>query len=158
MANGDVKVKEIQLLELYYDSYDRFMYSTKHLMYRFNSLFYQKEREAEHLARMISDHLNIAQQKYVHAKVDYEGALNKSGGPDKDEVMYRQQAFEMYKHIYEKATMYAELAKNLYQNIHRELDRVNQLTTLNLFKLEDSNEYGKSFLKKAITALKEYSQ
>lgn len=158
MANSDVKVKEIQLLESYSNTYNRFMESTIHMTYRFYNLFGQKDDQARELERKIQNHLNIAQQKYVHAKVDYEAALKKNGGPDENEVMHRKQAMEMYKQIYEKAQNYAESAKKLYQNIHGETDRARWMTNRHRNKLEKSKEDGNNFLKKAIAALNEYTE
>ena len=147
MANTDVKVREIRLLESYSTTYNRFMESTIHMLYRFRNLFTQKDDQARDLERKIQDHLNIAQQKYVHAKNDYEAALKKNGD---------QQAMEMYKQLHEKAKKYAESAKKLYQNIHGETDRVIWMTNRQREKLEKSKEEGDIFLKKAIAALKEY--
>lgn len=158
MANSDVKVKEIRLLESYSNTYNRFMESTIQMTYRFRNLFVQKGDEARDLERKIQEHLNIAQQKYTHAKNDYEAALKKNGGPDENEVMHRQQAMEMYKQVYEKAKKYAESAKKLYQNIHGETDRAIWMTIQQRNKLEKSKEEGDNFLKKAIDALNEYRQ
>ena len=158
MANSDVKVKEIQLLELYSNSYDKFMESTIQMTYRFRNLFVQKGDQARDLERKIKDHLNIAQQKYAHAKDAYEAALKKNGGPDENEVRQREQAMEMYKKLYEKAKNYAESAKKLYQNIHGEVERAEWMTNRHRNKLEKSKEDGDNFLKKAIAALNDYTQ
>lgn len=158
MANSDVKVREIRLLESYSTTYNRFMESTIQMTYRFRTLFAQKDDQARELEHKIKDHLNIAQQKYVHAKNDLEAALKKNGGPDENEVRHRQQAVEMYKQVYEKAQKYAESAKKLYQNIHGEVERAEFMTNRHRNKLEKSKEDGDNFLKKAIAALNEYSQ
>lgn len=158
MANTDVKVREIRLLESYSQTYNRFMESTIAMTYRFRNLFANKDDEARELEHKIKDHLNIAQQKYVHAKNDLEAALKKNGGPDENEVRHRQQAVEMYKQLYEKAQKYAESAKKLYQNIHGEVERAEFMTNRHRNKLEKSKEDGDNFLKKAIAALNEYSQ
>lgn len=158
MAKSDVKVKEIQLLELYSDSYDRFMESTIQMTYRFRNLFAQKDDEARSLARRINDHLTIAQQKYVHAKTAYEASLKRNGGVDENELKHREQALQMYKHLYEKAQKYAESAQKLYQKIHEEVDRVEWMTNRQRKKIEQSKEEGENFLKKAIEALNEYKQ
>lgn len=158
MANSDVKVKEIRLLESYSTTYNRFMESTIQMLYRFRNLFAQKDDQARELERKIQEHLNIAHQKYVHAKVDFEAALKKNGGPDENEVMHRQQALEMYKQVYEKAKNYAESAKKLYQNIHGEVERAEFMTNRHRNKLEKSKEEGDNFLQKAIAALNEYRQ
>ena len=78
MANSDVKVKEIRLLESYSNTYNRLMESTIQMAYRFRNLFAQKDDQARDLEHKIKDHLNIAQQKYAHAKADYEAALKKN--------------------------------------------------------------------------------
>lgn len=158
MSNADVKVREIRLLESYSNAYNKFMESTIHMTYRFRDLFAQKDDQARDLERKIKDHLNIAQQKYAHAKADYEAALKKNGGPDENEVRHRQQAMEMYKQVYEKAQNYAESAKKIYQNLHGETDRVIWMTNRQRNKLENSKEEGDNFLKKAIAALNEYRQ
>ena len=158
MANSDVKVKEIRLLESYSNTYNRFMESTIHMAYRFRNLFAQKDDQARDLERKIQEHLNIAHQKYVHAKADYEASLKRGGGMDGNELRHRQQAMEMYKQIYEKAKKYAESAKKLYQNIHGEVERAEFMTNRHRNKLEKSKEEGDNFLKKAIAALNDYSQ
>lgn len=158
MANSDVKVKEIRLLESYSTTYNRFMESTIQMTYRFRNLFVQKGDEARDLEHKIQDHLNIAQQKYVHAKADYEASVKRGGGMDGNELRHRQQAMEMYKQVYEKAKKYAESAKKLYQNIHGEVERAEFMTNRHRNKLEKSKEDGDNFLKKAIAALNDYTQ
>ena len=158
MANSDVKVKEIRLLESYSTTYNRFMESTIQMTYRFRNLFAQKDDQARDLEHKIKDHLNIAQQKLTHAKNAYEAALKKNGGPDEKEVMQCQQAVQMYKQLYEKAKNYAESAKKLYQNIHGEVERAEWMTNRHRNKLEKSKEDGDNFLKKAIAALNDYTQ
>ena len=101
---------------------------------------------------------NIAQQKYAHAKADYEASLKRGGGMDGKELRQREQALQMYKQLYEKAQKYAESAKKMYQNIHGETDRVIWMTTRQRDKLEKSKEEGDNFLKKAIAALNEYTE
>ena len=158
MANNDVQVREIRLLESYSTAYNRFMESTIHMSYRFESLFHQKSDEAHELKSKIERHLSIAQQKYAHAKNDYEASLKKNGGPNENEVMHRQRAMEMYKQLYQKAQNYAESAKKLYQNIHGETDRAIWMSKQQRNKLEKSKEDGDNFLKKAISALNDYSK
>lgn len=158
MANSDVKVREIRLLESYSQAYNRFMESTIQMTYRFRNLFAQKDDQARDLEHKIKDHLNIAQQKLAHAKADYEASL-RSGRKDGDnELRHREQALEKYKQLYEKAQKYAESAKKLYQNIHGETDRVIWMTNRHRDKLEKSKEEGDNFLKKAIAALNEYTE
>ena len=94
MANSDVKVREIRLLESYSQTYNKFMESTIQLTYRFRNLFAQKDDEARDLERKIKDHLNIAQQKLAHAKADYEASLKRGGGIDGQELAHREQALE----------------------------------------------------------------
>mgnify|MGYP007013902702 FL=1 len=158
MANSDVKVKEIRLLESYSNAYNKFMESTIHMTYRFRDLFAQKDDQARELEHKIKDHLNIAQQKYAHAKADYEASVKRGGGMDGNELRQRKQAMEMYKQVYEKAQNYAESAKKIYQNLHGETDRVIWMTNRQRNKLENSKEEGDNFLKKAIAALNEYRQ
>lgn len=158
MANSDVKVREIRLLESYSQTYDKFMESTIQMTYRFRNLFAQKDDEARDLERKIKDHLNIAQQKLAHAKADYEASLKRGGGMDGNELAHRQQALEKYKALFDKAQKYAESAKKLYQNIHGETDRVIWMTNRQRNKLEKSKEDGDNFLKKAIAALNEYTK
>lgn len=158
MANSDVKVKEIRLLESYSNTYNRFMESTIQMTYRFRNLFAQKDDQARDLERKIKDHLNIAQQKYAHAKAEYEASVKRGGGIDGNELRHRQQALEMYKKLYEKAQNYAESAKKLYQNIHGETDRAIWMSIQQRNKLEKSKEEGDNFLKKAIAALNNYTQ
>lgn len=158
MANSDVKVKEIRLLESYSTTYNRFMESTIQMTYRFRNLFAQKDDQARDLERKIQEHLNIAQQKYAHAKADYEASLKRGGGMDGNELRHREQAMEMYKQLYEKAKKYAESAKKLYQNIHGEVERAEWMTNRHRNKLEKSKEDGDNFLKKAIAALNDYTQ
>ena len=49
MANADVKVREIRLLESYSQAYNRFMESTIQMTYRFRNLFAQKDDQAREL-------------------------------------------------------------------------------------------------------------
>ena len=158
MANGDVKVREVRLLESYSTAYNRFMESTIQMTYRFRNLFAQKDDQARELEHKIKDHLNIAQQKYTHAKTAYEASLKSGRDDGGNELRGREQALQMYKQLYEKAQKYAESAKKLYQNIHGETDRVIRMTILQRNKLEKSKEEGENFLNKAISALNEYRQ
>lgn len=158
MANTDVKVREVRLLESYSTAYSNFMQATIHMTFRFRTLFEQKDDQARELKRKIDDHLNIAQQKLAHAKADYEASLKRGGGMDGQELAHREQALEYYKNLYKKAQNYVESAKKLYQNIHGETDRVIRMTVLQRNKLEKSKEEGENFLNKAISALNEYRQ
>ena len=158
MANGDVKVREVRLLESYSTAYNRFMESTIQMTYRFRNLFAQKDDQARELEHKIKDHLNIAQQKYTHAKTAYEASLKSGRDDGGNELRGREQALQMYKQRYEKAQKYAESAKKLYQNIHGEFERVEWMTNRQRHKLENSRDEGNNFLKKAIDALNEYKQ
>lgn len=158
MANTDVKVREIRLLESYSQTYNRFMDATIHMTFRFRTLFAQKDDEARDLERKIKEHLNIAQQKLGHAKADYEASLKRGGGMDGQELAHREQALEKYKALYQKAQNYAESAKKIYQNVHGEFERVEFMTNRQRNKLENSKEEGNNFLNKAISALNEYRQ
>lgn len=158
MANSDVKVREIRLLESYSQTYNRFMDSTIHMTFRFRTLFAQKDDQARDLEHKIKDHLNIAQQKLAQAKSSYEASAKRGGGMGGMELAHRERALEKYKALYKKAQNYAESAKKLYQNIHGETDRVIWMTNQQRNKLEKSKEEGDNFLKKAIAALNEYRQ
>ena len=158
MANTDVKVREIRLLESYSQAYNRFMDATIHMTFRFRTLFAQKDDEARDLERKIKEHLNIAQQKLGHAKADYEASLKRGGGMDGQELAHREQALEKYKALYQKAQKYAESAKKIYQNVHGEFERVEFMTNRQRNKLENSKEEGNNFLNKTISALNEYRQ
>lgn len=158
MANSDVKVKEIRLLESYSNTYNQFMGSAIHITYRFRNCFALMDDEARDLNHKIQEHLNIAQQKYTHAKTAYEDSLRRGRDDGGNELRQRQQAMEMYKQVYEKAKNYAESAKKLYQNIHGEVERAEWMTNRHRNKLEKSKEDGDNFLKKAIAALNDYTQ
>ena len=158
MANSDVKVREIRLLESYSQTYNRFMESTIAMTYRFRNRFAQKDDEARELKRKIEEHLNIAQQKLAHAKTDYEASLKRGGGMDGQELAHREQALEKYKSLYKKAKDYTESAKKIYQNVHGEFERVEFMTNRQRNKLEQSKEEGNNFMNKAISALNEYKQ
>lgn len=154
MANSDVKVREIRLLESYSQAYNRFMESTIHMTYKFRNLFQLKDDQARELKHKIEDHLNIAQQKYIQAENDLEASARR--GANATEMAQKERALQMYKNLYEKAKQYSESAKKLYQNIHGETDRVLWMTNRQRDKLEKSKGEGDNFLKKAIAALNEY--
>ena len=154
MANSDVKVREIRLLESYSQAYNRFMESTIHMTYKFRNLFQLKDDQARELKHKIEDYLNIAQQKYIQAENDLEASARR--GANATEMAQKERALQMYKNLYEKAKQYSESAKKLYQNIHGETDRVLWMTNRQRDKLEKSKGEGDNFLKKAIAALNEY--
>lgn len=158
MANNDVKVREIRLLESYSQTYNSFMQATIQMTYRFRNLFMQKDDEARELEHKIKDHMNIALQKYTQAKNAYEASVRNSRNDGGNELKQRQQAFEMYKKLYEKAQKYVESARKLYQNIHGETERMEWMTNRQRNKLEKSKEEGSNYLKKAIAALNDYRQ
>lgn len=156
MANSDVRVKEIKLLEAYSNTYTRFLDATIHMSYRFRVLFNQKGDQARDITNKIKDHLNIAQQKLVHAKHDLEASARRGANPI--EMAQRERAVQMYKELYEKAKQYDESAKKLYQRIHGEVQRVDIMSVRQRNKLERSKEEGSNFLNKAIAAIKDYSK
>lgn len=158
MANNDVKVREIRLLESYSQTYNSFMQATIQMTYRFRNFFMQKDDEARELEHKIKDHMNIALQKYTQAKNAYEASVRNSRNDGGNELKQRQQAFEMYKKLYEKAQKYVESARKLYQNIHGETERMEWMTNRQRNKLEKSKEEGSNYLKKAIAALNDYRQ
>ena len=158
MANNDVKVREIRLLESYSQTYNSFMQATIQMTYRFRNFFMQKDDEARELEHKIKDHMNIALQKYTQAKNAYEASVRNSSNDGGNELKQRQQAFEMYKKLYEKAQKYVESARKLYQNIHGETERMEWMTNRQRNKLEKSKEEGSNYLKKAIAALNDYRQ
>ena len=158
MANSDVKVKEIRLLESYSTAYNRFMESAIHMTYRFRNLFAQKDEEARNLEHKIQDHLSVIEQKYVHARNDYEASMKRGGGMDGQELAHREQVLEKYKQLYQKAQQYAELAKKLRQNIQGEVERAEWMTHRHRNKMQKSKEDGDNFLEKAIAALNDYTQ
>lgn len=122
MANGDVKVKEVRLLESYSTVYNRFMESTIQMTYRFRDLFAQKDNEAQDLERKIQDHLNIAQQKLAHAKTDYEASVKRGGGKDGLELAHREQALENIRLYIRKHKTMQNQPKN---SIRRFMESVN---------------------------------
>ena len=155
MANSDVKVREIKLLEAYSATYNKFLEAAIHMTYRFRALFANKSDEAQNLKHKISDHLNIAQQKYIHAKNELEASARR--GANIQEMTQRERAVQMYKELYEKAKQYDESAKKLFQNINGERERFEWMNIKHRNKLEQSKEDGNNFLKKAIDTLNDYA-
>ena len=158
MAGSDVKVKEVRLLESYFQTYNRFMESMIMITHKFPGYFSWKEDEARDFKHKIEDHLSIARQKLEHAKNAYEASLKRGGGMDGKELAHREQALEKYKALYQKAQKYAESAKKICQNIHGETVRVRMMSLQQRQKIEKSREEGCNFLNKAISALSEYKQ
>ena len=134
------------------------MQATIQMTYRFRNFFMQKDDEARELEHKIKDHMNIALQKYTQAKNAYEASVRNSRNDGGNELKQRQQAFEMYKKLYEKAQKYVESARKLYQNIHGETESMEWMTNRQRNKLEKSKEEGSNYLKKAIAALNDYRQ
>ena len=158
MANADVRVREIQLLELYYQSYKSFMDSTIAMTHRFRNIIQQKDDEARDVVHRIKDHCNMIKQKLDHAKNDYEAALRKNGGVDENELQHKSRALEKYKQLYKKAQGYEESGKKLYDNVHGEIERMIYMNTRFRYKLEQTREEGGNFLEKAISTLTDYAQ
>ncbi len=158
MANSDVKVREIKLLEGYSRTYKGFMDSSISMSYRFRAIIQHKDDEARDFTRRIKDHVNIIQQKFVHAKNDLEAALRRGGGNDGRELKQKQQAVEKYKKLYQKAQQYDESSKKLYQKVHAEVERIIWMNTRFREKLEKSRDDGVNFLNKATDALNNYTQ
>ena len=78
MANADVKVKEIQLLEAYSGTYKEFMSATIAMTHRFRSILQQKKDEAFTQEHRIRDAANLIQQKMVQAKNALEAAQRRN--------------------------------------------------------------------------------
>jgi hypothetical protein len=155
---ADVKVREIRLLEGYSRTYSAFMESSISMSYRFRAIIQQKDDEARDATHKIRDHVNIIQQKLTHAKNDLEAAMRDGGGQDGKEIEQRARAVEKYKKLYEKAQMYEENSRKLYQNVHAEVDRMVWMNNRFREKLEKSRDEGMNFLNKAISALDSYTQ
>ena len=156
MANSDVKVKEVRLLESYSTAYNRFMDATIQMTYKFRALLDDKRDEARNITHKIKDHLNIAQQKYIHAQNELDASARR--GANAQEMAQLERAVQMYKALYEKAKQYVELAKKLNQKIQGEYERFDWMNMKHRNKLEQSKEDGNNFLKKAIDALNDYRQ
>ena len=156
MANSDVQVKEIKLLEAYSGTFKGFMESTITMTYRFQDLVQHKDDEAREVTRKIADHCNIIKQKLAHAKIAYEASLKSDKKDNSNEIMHRERALKKYRSLYEKAQEYEELSKKLYQKVHGETDRMDWMTKRFRNKLEKSRDDGNNYLKKAISTLNEY--
>lgn len=156
MANSDVKVREIRLLEAYSCTYNRFMDATIQMTYKFRALFDNKRDEALNITHKIKDYLIIAQQKYIHAQNELEASARRGANPQ--EMAQRERAVQMYKALYEKAKQYEESAKKLNKKIQGEVERFDWMNMKHRNKLEQSKGDGNNFLKKAIAALNDYRQ
>ena len=157
MANNDVRVKEIKLLEAYSNTYKGFMESTIAMSYRFQNLVWHKDDEARDVKRRIAEHCEIIRQRLVNAQNEFEASVRSDKKENSNEIAHRERALQKYKSLYEKAKEYEELSKKLYQKVHGETDRMDWMTKRFREKLEKSRDEGSNFLKKAINTLNEYS-
>ena len=158
MANTDVKVREIRLLESYSNAYSRFMDATIQLSYRMKNSFGRKDEQACEFLRRIKDQRTIIQQRLTHAKTEVEASMKRGGGMDGKELENRMLVLRKFKALDEKAQQYEELGKQLYQRVHAETERVVGQSNIFRRKLEQSKEEGENFLNKAISALNSYTQ
>lgn len=158
MANADVRVKEIQLLEAYSRAYKDFMETSIAVTYRFRSIFQEKDDEATTQVRRIRDATNLIQQKMVKAKNDLEAAQKRNRNDDGRELEQCEKAYRKFKELYKKAQQYEESGKKLQQKVHGEVERTFHLNFLFRGKLEKSREDGGNLLQKAINVLKDYKQ
>ena len=158
MANSDVQVREIRLLESYSNAYCRFMDATIELSYRFKQRFGHKEEKAHEFMRRIQDYRNTIQQRLTHAQTEFDASLKRGGGMDGQELANREIVLRKFKALNQKAQQYEEISKSLYQRIHAETQRVAEQSNIFRRKLEQSKEEGENFLNKAISALNSYKQ
>ena len=158
MANTDVQVKEVQLLEAYSKSYKDFMETTISMSYRFRNILQQKDDEAITQVRRISDATNLIQQNMVKAKNELEAAQRRNRDDDGRELKQCEKAYKKFKELYKKAQQYEESSKQLQQKVHGEIERVDYMNRRFRNKLEKSRDDGENFLQKAISALNSYKQ
>lgn len=158
MANSDVRVREIRLLESYSNAYSRFMEATIALSYRFRNSLGRKEEKAHECMRRIQEYRNIIQQRLTHAQIEVEASIKRGGGMDGRELENRELVLRKFKALAEKAQQYEEISKKLYQKIHAETERAMEQNSIFKRKLEQSKEEGENFLNRAIDALKNYTQ
>lgn len=158
MANTDVQVREIQMLEAYSRSYKDFMETTISMSYRFRNILQQKDDEAMTQVRRIRDYANLIQQKMVKAKNELEAAERNPRDDDGKELKQRKKAYKKFKELYKKAQQYEESSKELRQKVHGEIGRVDWMNRRFKDKLEKSRDEGGNFLQKAISALKDYKE
>ena len=158
MANTDVQVKEVQLLEAYSRSYKDFMETTISMTYRFHNILEQKNDEAMTQVRRIRDYANLIQQKMVKAKNELEAAQRRNGDDNGRELEQCEKAYKKFKELYKKAQQYEESSKELYRKVHGEIERVDYMNRRFRNKLEKSRDDGGNFLQKAISALNSYKQ
>lgn len=158
MANTDVQVKEVQLLEAYSRSYKDFMETTISMTYRFHNILEQKNDEAMTQVRRIRDYANLIQQKMVKAKNELEAAQRRNSDDNGRELEQCEKAYKKFKELYKKAQQYEESSKQLQQKVHGEIERVDWMNRRFRNKLEKSRDDGGNFLQKAISALNSYKQ
>ena len=158
MADNDVRVKEIRLLESYARTFKQFMESSIALTYRFYNTIQRKDDEAMKYTHRIADLCEIIRQQMEHAKNDFEASLRSNHNGVEVERKHREQAYLKYKDLYHKAKQYEESSKKLYQNIHAETERIMLITNRYRHKLENNKSTGENFLEKAISSLNNYRQ
>lgn len=158
MANTDVQVREIRLLESYSNAYSRFMDATIELSYRMKNSFGRKDEKAHEFMRRTQDYRNIIQQRLTQAQTEFDASLKRGGGMDGQELANRELVLRKFKALNQKAQQYEEISKNLYQKIHAETQRVAEQSNIFRRKLEQSKEEGENFLNKAISVLNSYKQ
>ena len=158
MANADVKVKEIQLLEAYSGTYKEFMSATIAMTHRFRSILQQKKDEAFTQEHRIRDAANLIQQKMVQAKNALEAVQRRNRDDGGRELEQCEKAYKKFKELYKKAQQYEESGKKLQQKVNGEIDRVDYMNRRFRDRLEKSKADGENFLEKAINALNSYRQ
>ena len=158
MANSDVKVREVRLLESYSDAYGKFFDSNIQTTNSIRVALGAISNKAREYVYHIHTGCEYIRFKMAGAKADVEASMKRGGGMDGRELRLRQEAYQKFKALYEKAQQYEEIAKKLYQNIQIEVSRGEQMCNNQKNKMERNREEGKNFLKKAISALNEYKQ
>lgn len=158
MANTDVQVREIQMLEAYSRSYKDFMETTISMTYRFHNILEQKDDEATTQVHRIRDTTNLIHQKMVKAKNDLEAAQRRDSDDGGRELEQCAKAYKKFKELYKKAQQYEESSKELHRKVHAEIERVDYMNRRFRNKLEKSRDEGGNFLQKAISALNSYKQ
>lgn len=158
MANSDVKVKEIRLLESYSNAYSRFIEATIALSYRFMNNFRRKDEKAHECVNRIKTYRETIQQRLKQAQNEVEASLRRGGGMDGQELANRELVLRKFQTLNQKAQEYEESSKKIYQNIHSQTDRMVEQSNIFRRRLEQSKEEGANFLNRAISALNSYTQ
>lgn len=158
MANADVQVKEVQLLEAYSTTYKDFMDATIAATHRFRNLFERQRSETDRQVSRIQNAKNEIRTKMEWAKNELEASQKRNRDDGGEELRHRQQAYEKFKNLYKKAQQYEESGKKLQQRVYREIERMDQMTLRMRHKMETNKEEGENFLKKAISAINSYKQ